>query len=266
MTQTTKIQTSADIFSNIGVGTYNIDNRDNIDNKDNYCLGDNNSVLTSSIGIASVEALSPEDLLSGLLSFSQKKEAMPQLLVAATAPTPLTANQMRSCIFQLFDNGEAALQRYKFKLRLNLTDGTNPEFIASLTKDFRNFKKYIPEPYRQDIIDMVGQERARIKQLTGGFPYCGKFHFSPGIKNRTATKQTEPDTFVIVWWDPEEKGWSGVLKFQNWAHEFDLFTDRLTVKQRAMGVKCQDTWKNPKYDKTLRPLTWAEQRALGATK
>lgn len=266
MIHSTKNPAIAPIFSNKGVHTYNIDNRDNKDNKNNYCHLDNNSFSTSSVGIASVEALSPEDLSLKPLAFSQEEEALPQLSVAATAPTPLDADQMRGCIFQLFDNGETARQRYKFKIRLNLTDGSNPEFIASLTKDFRNFKKYIPEPYRQDIIDMVGEERHRIKRVTGSFPYCGKLHLNTGIGNRNATKQTEPDTFVIVWWDPEEKGWSGVIKFQNWAHEFDLFTEYLTAKQKAMGVKCQDNWQNPKYDKKVRPLTWAQQRALGEAK
>jgi len=237
-----------------GVDTYNIDNRDNKDNKNNYCLRDNNSVSLISLGVASDEALKTNDLSS-----CQKRETESQLSVAGGAPTPLDQDQLRGCIFQLFDNGETARQRYKFKIRLNLIDKTNPEFIASLTKDFRNFKKYIPEPYRQDIIDMVQEERHRIKQLTGSFPYCGKLHLNTG---NTGNSQIEPDTFVIVWWDPEEKGWSGIIKFQNWAHEFDLFTEYLTAKQRAMGVKCQDNWQNPKYDKKVRPLTWAQKRGF----
>ena len=247
-------------FSKKGVDTYNKDNRDNKDNKNNYChqVDDDNSFLISSLGIASVEALSPEDLKSLSLASSQEEGALPHLS-KATAPTPLDADQLRGCIFQLFDNGETARQRYKFKIRFNLIDKTTPEFIASLTKDFRNFKKYIPEPYRQDIIEMVTEERHRIKKLTGSFPYCGKLHLNTGM---TGTKQTEPDTFVIVWWDPEEKGWSGVIKFQNWAHEFDLFTEYLTAKQKAMGVKCQDNWQNPKYEKKVRPLTWAQQRGI----
>lgn len=262
MAQTTNTLSSP-IFSNKGVDTYNKDNRDNKDNKNNYCHqeDDDNSFLIPSVGIASVEALCPEDFSSKPLAFSQEGGALLHLskATAPTPPAPLNADQIKGCIFQLFDNGETARQRYKFKIRVNLTDKTNPEFIASLTKDFRNFKKYIPEPYRQDIIDMVSEERHRIKRLTGSFPYCGKLHLNTGM---TGTKQIEPDTFVIVWWDPEEKGWSGIIKFQNWAHEFDLFTEYLTAKQKAMGVKCQDNWQNPKYDKKVRPLTWAQQRGL----
>ena len=244
-----------DLSSKKGVDTYNLDNRENIDNENNYCLSDDNSFLIQSLGIASYEALSPlgSSQLAGTKSLS---------LLSATAPTPLSADQIRSCVYQLFDNGEQALQRYKFKIRFNLTDGTNPEFIASLTKDFRNFKKYIPEPNRQDVIDDVNQERKRIKQLFGHYPYCGKLHFKTNIKTKGATNQIEPDTFVIVWWNPEDRGWSGIIKFQQWAHEFDLFEQYLTDKQRAMGVKCQDNWKNPKHDKTVRPLTWAQQRGI----
>ena len=238
-----------------GVDTYNLDNRDNKENENNYCPSDHNSFHIQSLGIASYEAQSP-------LGSCQVAKAEPIVLVEATAPTPLSRDQIKSCVYQLFDNGEKALQRYKFKIRFNLTDGSNPEFIASLTKDFRNFKKYIPEPYRQDIIDMVSEERKRIKKVFGHYPYCGKLHFTTGTNKRGATNQIEPDTFVIVWWNPEDKGWSGIIKFQNWAHEFDLFEQYLTDKQRTMGVKCQDSWKNPKYDRTVRPLTWAQQRGL----
>ena len=110
------------------------------------------------------------------------------------------------------------------------------------------------------------EERKRIKALTGNWPYIGKLHINTGAGAHRKTIQNEPDTLVIVWWDPEERGWSGVVKLQNWIHEFDLFTDYLSPKQKSQGVKAQDTWKNPKHDKTIRPLTWAEQRAKGVAK
>jgi len=236
-----------------GVDTYNKDNKENKENKNNYCPLDYNSFQIQSLGIASYEALSP-------LDFSQVAKAEPIVSVEATAPTPLTADQIRSCVYQLFDNGEQALQRYKFKIRFNLTDGTNPEFIASLTKDFRNFKKYIPEKNRQLIIDVAADERKRIKKLTGSWPYLGKLHANPGAGAHRKTIQIEPDTLVVVWWDAEERGWSGVVKLQNWVHEFDLFDQYLTAKQKSQGVRAQDNWQNPKYNRTVRPLTWAEQR------
>ena len=241
-----------------GVGYYNKDNRENKYKKDKT-LPTNNAFPPSSLGLASEEALkSIEDSVP--LAFSQEEGALPHLSPAG-APTPLDENQIKSCIFQLFDNGETSTQRYKFKIRLNLTDGTNPEFIASLTKDFRNFKKYIPEPYRQDIIDMAQEERHRVKKMTGSFPYCGKLHLNQGFSTSRKAIQTEPDTLIICWWDPEEWGWSGVIKIQNWALEFDLFSENLTANQKKQAVKAQGTWQNPKYQKHQRPKTWAEQRA-----
>jgi hypothetical protein len=242
-----------------GVDTYNKDNRDNKENKDNYCERDN-QFSSCSLGLASSEALKSDGSSQVPLACSQEEGALPHL-VQARASTPLDKSQIKSCIMQLFDNGEAARQRYKFKIRLNLTDGTNPEFIASLTKDMRNFRKYIPQPYTVEIIDAVSQLRRDIKQQTGLWPYVGKLHMNTQ-DNPRAAKQIEPNTYVLVWWDAEEKGWSGGLHFHNWQHKFDLFTDYLTAKQRAMGVKCQDTWKNPQYDTRPRPQTWAQQRGL----
>jgi hypothetical protein len=242
-----------------GVGTYNKDNRDNKENKNNYCERDN-KFSPISLGLASEEALETEIIDQGSLTSGQERGALPYLCQAG-APTPeLDSDQIKSCILQLFDNGEAAKQRYKFKIRLNLIDGSNPEFIASLTKDMRNFRKYIPEPYKEDIIKFAKHIRAQVKQQHDTIAYLGKLHMN-NSDNPRATKQIEPNTFVGVWWDPVERGWSGTILFQNWHHNFDLFTDYLTAKQKSMGVKCQDNWQNPKYDKRVRPLTWAEQRA-----
>ena len=249
---------SATIFLQKGVGTYNKDNIDNKENKNNYCERDN-PLSSIPIGIASEEALKSTVERHSLLSCSQEEGALPYLCQAG-APTPLDADQIKSCILQLFDNGETSRQRYKFKVRFNLTDGTNPEFIASLTKDFRNFRKYIPEPGRDAIIELAQQKRKQVKQKYDTIAYVGKLHMN-NSDNPRATKQIEPNTFVSVWWNAEERGWSGTILFQEWYHQFDLFTDYLTVKQKAMGVKCQDNWQNPKYDKRVRPLTWAEQRA-----
>ena len=251
---------SAPIFANRGVGTYNIDNKDNKDNKNNYSERYNRFALCSS-GIEADASLirSSSGPLESPLDLAKGEGALPCLSVAGGAPTPLDSNQVERFIIQLFDNGEQAFQRYKLKIRLNLTDKENPEFIASLTKDLRNFKKYIPEPYRDEIIEMAVQERKRIKDQFGVYPYLGKFHLNLGYRK---TAQTEPDTFVVVWWDDENKGWSGIFKIQNFVREFDLFTTFLTPAQKAQGVKAQDNWKNPKYDKTVRPLTWAEKRGL----
>jgi len=242
-----------------GVGYYNIDNRENKDKKEN--IANRFSLISSGIEADASLERPLSGPLESPLDLAKGEGALPCMFPGATGPTPLDADQIRSCIFQLFDNGEESVQRYKYKLRLNLIDGTNPEFIASLTKDLRNFKKHIPGDNRQQIIDVAMAERKRIKQLTGNWPYIGKLHLNPGYDNHRKTIQIEPDTLVVIWWDPEERGWSGAVKLQNWVHEFDLFEQYITPKQRTQGVRAQDNWQNPKYDKRQRPKTWAEQRA-----
>lgn len=239
-----------------GVDYYNKDNKNNEDNENNYSEHENR-FRSVSVGLAADAA--QLDYVEGLLSSSQK-EAEEDL--SSNETLPLDQDQVERFIVQLFDNGADAFQRYKLKLRLNLTDKTNPEFIASLTKDIRNFKKHIPEPFRDEIIAMAVEERQRIKKQFGVLPYIGKFHLNSGYssKRKNVGNQIEPDTLAIIWWDDENKGWSGIFKIQNFAREFDLFTDYLTPKQRTQGVKAQENWCNPKYDQRVRPQTWAEQR------
>jgi hypothetical protein len=166
---------------------------------------------------------------------------------------------------QLWDNGEKSFRRYKIKVRLNLKDDDeNPEFIASLTKDFRNFKRYIPEECRDHIIEQATDIRAAIKQKHGTYPYLGKFHLANVYqKGRRVTNQIEPWSLAAVWWDPEERGWSGLLCIHNWAYQFDLFEENLTAKQKAAGCKASTLYINPKHDERQRPKTWAQRRNQG---
>lgn len=239
-----------------GVDYYNVYNEENEDNENNYSEHEN-GFRSLPIGIAADAAQEP--IIEGASPRGQKEE---EEALASSETLPLDSDQVERFIVQLFDNGPDAFQRYKLKIRLNLTDKTNPEFIASLTKDIRNFKKYIPEPYRDEIIQMAVEERQRIKKQYGVYPYLGKFHLNTGrsSQRKNTGNQVEPDTFAVVWWDDDVKGWSGIFKIQNFAREFDLFTEYLTPAQRAQGVKAQDNWCNPKYDQRIRPKTWAEQR------
>lgn len=244
------------ITSKKGVGYYNEDNEENEDNENNYSEHENR-FRPSSIGLASLSAPQSSSPCSDAVAVPQEEEAL-----ASVETLPLDQDQVERFIIQLFDNGPDAFQRYKLKIRLNLADKTNVEFIASLTKDIRNFKKYIPEPNKNEIIQMAQEERLRVKKQFGVYPYLGKFHLNTGRgpQRKNTGNQIEPDTFAVVWWDDDVKGWSGIFKIQNFAREFDLFTDYLTPAQKAQGVKAQDNWTNPKYDQRVRPKTWAEQR------
>ena len=255
MTAQHEILEKISLDSKKGVDYYNTDNKENKDKRDNILTDRENDFSHRSLGIEAdaSQKSRPEDEV-------KRQGALPCMRVAATAPTPLDTDQIKSCVFQLFDNGEASTQRYKYKLRLNLTDGTNPEFIASLTKDLRNFKKHVPGVNRLQIIEEAQNIRRHIKKTHGHLPFVGKLHTNPGRGLTRRTIQIEPDTLVAIWWDPEERGWSGIVRIQNWVHEFDLFEQHVTLRQKSQGVKAQDNWQNPAYDTRVRPETWAETR------
>jgi hypothetical protein len=173
----------------------------------------------------------------------------------------LTEDFVKRAPIQLWDNGEDQFRRYKLKIRLNLVDGENPDFIANLTKDFRNFKKYIPAECKDRIVNQASQLRSSIKNKFGVYPHMGKFHLATSFKaGKRQPNQIEPWTFAAVWWDPEEKGWSGVLCIHDFALEFDLFENNLTAKQKAAGCKAATLYINSKYSTVQRPMTWAQKR------
>jgi hypothetical protein len=59
----------------------------------------------------------------------------------------------------------------------------------------------------------------------------------------------------------ENRGWNARFLIQDFSQEVALFSEYLSAKQKALGVKAQDQWQNPKYDTRVRPLTWAQRRA-----
>jgi hypothetical protein len=259
----TKTVTSSDIIqalkSKKPVGYYNEDNKEKKDNENNYCnasRSDNGfspSSLESSPGAQSFKEVQVP------LAFGQKGEEEPldSGPREAAGPMPIFGD-MKTAIIQFFDNGETQYQRYKCKVRINLTDGENPEFIANLTKEWGNFKKYIPEECKGQIIKEVMAIRKAVKEQYGVYPYIGKFHLNTKEPSRTI----EPYTFAAIWYNASERSWSGILRICDWEHKFDLITQFITDKQRSAGVKAQDTFTHPDHQKK-RPLTWAERRRAG---
>ena len=70
-------------------------------------------------------------------------------------------------------------QRYKVRIRFNLVDDLNAEFIASVSKDYRNFVKYLPEQDREQIKAEIKDIMRGVKLKYGVQPYIGKFHETP---------------------------------------------------------------------------------------
>jgi hypothetical protein len=239
---------------------YNLDNRDKIDNKyvkdgvlnrDNICLSDGSGLAPSSL------SASQETHLGG-----SGAQAEPVVCISPEE-CPLTPEMISRTVVQFFDNGEGIKQRYKLKLRFNLVDKENPEFIAPLTKDWGNFKKYIPQESREEVMEEVREWRKQIKQQYGTFPYIGKFHLNTGPQ-QGATRgfiQVEPFTYGIVWYSPNAEHWMCAIRFYDWNYRCDLITGDVTKAQAKVGVKAQHLFINPIHDKRERPLTWAERRA-----
>jgi hypothetical protein len=180
------------------------------------------------------------------------------------APTPILDRSMvERCVISLFDNGEQSKQRYKLTIRLNLKDeaqSNSPEFIAPMSKDPRSFRRYSPVGTREELVDFHNEIRKYVKgQGIDNKPYFGKLHLNnENWELGRKSIQVEPLCFASVWYDGE--GWSGIIKMYDFLLPFDLFSDHLTAKQKSMNVKSTYLWLNPKYQKSRRPLTWAERR------
>lgn len=239
------------------VGHYNIDNRDNKDNilpegpvassnTDNN--GDSfSSGEASPNSRASLNSRSGDPICSG---------------VGIAPDENLTRDQISRALIQFFDNGEDAVQRYKLKIRFNLTDKTNPEFIANLTKDWSNFTKYIPAECKDEIKEIASNFRAEIKRQYNIMPYMGKFHLVQkhvrGIKKYSTN--IEPYTIAFVWYDASVSSWRYFIKFYGFIYKGMLNENYITAEQKKVGVKSQDLFINEKYNQVQRPKTWAQQR------
>jgi hypothetical protein len=235
-----------------GIGYYNTYNINNKDNKENTLplkeSNTENEFLIQSFGLASRE----------------EKEARmsPEGVVGSAAPG-LDENSVLGTVVQLFDNGQNELQQYKLKVRLNLTDKSNPEFIAPLTKNIQNFKRYIPQPYRDELITLAQQSRKEIRDKFDVWPYLGKFHLNQGRSAGTHKISIEPNTMAIVWYNNIDKHWTFTLRIHDFTLLGDLDETYLTSKQKVIGVKCQYVYRNEKFIEAERPLTWIEQRRQG---
>jgi hypothetical protein len=251
-------QNSATPSTNSGADYYNKEEqRIKKKNKEEHISGgicttstENNDSTRVSSGIAS-PCSRPE--------VSQEEE----VVVAAEEGFTLNESMIERAPIQFWDNGEGSFRRYKLKVRLNLVDDDeNPEFIASLTKEMRDFRKYIPLECRDEVTKRAKHIRAQVKEKFGVYPYLGKFHLAnTWNKGRRQINEIEPWTMAAVWWDQEEKGWSGLVWIHDWAYEFDLFEDNLTVKQKSAGCKAATLYINPTHDKRVRPKTWAQKRS-----
>lgn len=182
--------------------------------------------------------------------------------VGIICSTPLEEKDVLRCMVQMWDNGEDSKQRYKLKVRLNLVDGSNADFIAPLTKDPRNFIKHTHD--RDLAREWRDHSNRQINAIYGVRPWLGKFHFVQSAYTSKYHKQSvEPNCFATVWWDEQAREWSSTFCIYNFAlEEVDMQARNVSKLQWAKGCRSSRLWINPQHDNTARPLTWAEQVAL----
>lgn len=223
-----------------------------------------NIIEMDSLSPSSSEVVTSGEIMSS--SFSEEGhlgEAEPQESHCAIAhPTPhnlIKQDDVRRAFFQLYKNDE----KYKLKIRLNLImDGQEhtADFIAPLTTDRRNFKKYVPEECGDWFIDWSDTQFRHIKEQVGVKAYRGKFHMAQAYKSgRKVITQIEPWCQCVVWFNPESKSWWYIVSCYAFEQIGEMSDEGLTIQQKKANLHRQNIWTNPKHDTRIRPQTWAQQ-------
>jgi hypothetical protein len=240
-----------------GVGYYNIDNKDNKDNKDNG-LSTSSWHQSSTPPQMNQEATLNEAVLLPLERDSQERE---EVVMEDESPTPtLAEEQIARALYTFYDNGESAKQRYKLKVTLNLAENQNEreEFIATLTKDRRNFKKYLPEG-AEAMLEFVDGIRGYVKENYNTYPYIGKFHYNHGWNSQQEQRNTnEPYCAAAVYWDGSN--WIAVSMLYDFLHTESLAKNGLTPQQKKTNAIAHAIWFNPLHNKQKRNGTFRDKR------
>lgn len=174
---------------------------------------------------------------------------------------PIGPHNAKRALLQLFNNGEGA-QR-KLKIRINLADDENAEFIAPLQPkhNLTNFLKYTAGN-KEFARDWFTQIRSKAREDYGVHPQQGKFHYNTvtyGAKRGVI--QVEPDCYGAIAYDKADGVYRAYVKIYDlWLWDVELDNAYLTEQQRRTGVKGQYLYINPKFDTRIRPKTFAQLR------
>jgi len=240
-------------FDTNGVEYYNIEEQNY--NKEEHIA--TTRPLVSSGRTSSSEA-SPPSKETGLAQGSSEPRERKVVLEAEEAP--LGPHNVKRAIVQLFNNEDG---KRKLKIRLNLSDGTNAEFIAPLQpkSNLTNFLRYTADD-KQLARKVFTSIRSHVKETLGVTPQQGKFHERVGTRtNKMQTIQVEPGCYGAIGYNTQEK------QYQAWIVMYDLHLADIPLddtyiseKQKRVGVRGEYLWINPRFDERKRPLTWAEKR------
>jgi hypothetical protein len=241
-----------------GVGYYN--KGEYKDNKEEYIPNGTSSVL---LGRASPLA-SPHAIreVESLDSKPRGKEELLDSGAAAEDLAPLGPHNIKRAMIQFFNNPDGR----KFKVRVNLADGTNAEFIAPLQpiSNLTNFLKHTGD-HKEDAREWFTEIRAYCKKQYETKPQQGKFHENTGKRGqRMKTIAVEPSCYGSVCYNPEDRSYIGFVKIYDLIlSDIGLEEGYLTELQKKNNVRGQYLWINPRFDTRERPLTWAEKRKRG---
>jgi hypothetical protein len=229
-----------------GVDYYNIDNV--------LITKDNEENIPSNISSIGTEAVA-----SHQLSFSQEV-AKPKSIVEAQAPTPTLPceDTILKMITQIFHN-ENSTQKHKIKVRLNHTDRTNSEWIATMNKDPRVFRKH-------NDLELAREWIAKTREIfceQDGYktPYYGKFHCHKDENGVIPGNKKEPGCFASMAYNTVDESWYTIIAIYDWigVYEYDY---NFTTRQREQGVKAQLVYTNPKLYSQRNPQTYASRNGL----
>ena len=236
-----------------GVEYYNKEEQRN--NKEEHITTTTSFVSLGRTSSSDASHLSKDTLLAQGSSEPRERE-----VVMEGEEAPLGNHNVKRAIVQLFNNDSGTR---KLKIRLNLDDDTNAEFIAPLQprSNLTNFLRYTADAKEEARQVFVGL-RKHIKRTLGVTPQQGKFHERVGA--RTGSKQTiqvEPGCYGAIGWCAEDK------QYQCWIVLYGLellaiplSDEHITAAQKRSNVRGQYLWINPRFDTRTRPKTWAQKR------
>jgi hypothetical protein len=243
---------------------YNIDNIKEHTNN----IQEQNCASTTSLGQVDLETSSPNRECEPLDSNSREKSKEEREPLdsreeeSGVEPAFLGLHNVKRALFQIFKNSNGL---YKLKVRLNLEDGDNLEFIAPLQKTAKksNFMKHAANAEQASEFWVAVRKYVKKRYLLD--PLLGKFHEKTGgRKNIKQSFTVEPDCYAGVWFDTELKCYRFISILYDLVIEDQIIDDDyLTEKQKKSGAVGQYLWINPKFDTRSRPMTAAERKKAG---
>lgn len=231
-------------------------NGDNVYNKEEYKDNKEEYIANES------------SLLSSGRTSSSDQEALPQGspepreresgIDSLPAESNLAQDDVARAYITFFKNPK----RNSLSVRLNMKDGNNVQFIASLQPK-PNLTSFLRHTglYKEQAREWFTALRSHCKNTYGNRPQTGKFHENNYLKTDKLQPTTvEPGCYASVVYDPFEKTYKAWLMIYDFTLEcVDLDDSNLTDAQKANNVRASHLYINPTHDTRKRPLTWAQR-------